>query len=180
VINGVTVQWNDTQSLSQILGSFAGPYPGTIITPFFDQVPTSPTYQMVTIFSGGAPRPITLVDKTGNFTVFTGLNGNTPIGNLTSGILTRIDNQLSNQQLVVSQSRASFDQLTTAQANIGALSTVAGEPGVPIQVEQENAIKSLIAFNAALQVLGVINQMYSDLVNIIGVGNSSNFLQERV
>src|SRR6185295_8064818 len=183
-INGYKVTWNNKQSLSQVLGLIAagngaGAFPGTFITPFFDQNPTSPTYQMLTIFSGTSPKPIQVIDNTGNFTVFTGLNGNTPIGNLSSGILTNVTSDLAGQKLTQDQSAASLGQLNTAQANIGGLSTIAGQPGVPIQVEQENAMKSLIAFNASLQVLQIINQMYADLVGIIGP-QPGNTLQPRV
>jgi len=176
VVNGFTVTWDNTQSLYTILAAIPTTFPGTLsFTSSFD-----PNTQTVTLYSAQGPRPIQIVDTKGNFTVFTGLNGNTPIGNLSSGLLAQVDSELLASELSRDQARASLEQLNTAQANIGALSTVAGEPGVPIQIEQENAIKSLIAFNAALQVMGVINQMYSDLVNIIGVGNSSNFLQQRV
>jgi len=179
---GRTITWTEKDSLAYVLSQINGVYAalGTTITAYFEQIPSNRAYQTVTLYSGANPRPIQIVDNIGNFTVFTGLNANAPIGNLSSGLLNQVDTEVTSQQLTYNQARASLEQLNTAQANIGALSTVAGEPGVPIQVEQENAIKSLIAFNAALQVLGVINQMYSDLVNIVGVGNSSNFLQERV
>jgi flagellar hook-associated protein FlgK len=183
-INGYKVAWDNTMSLSQVLGLIAagngaGAFPGTFITPFFDQNPANPTYQMLTIFSATFPRPIQIIDNTGNFTVFTGLNGNTPIGNISSGVLTNVASDLAGHKLTQDQSAAALGQLNTAQANIGGISTIAGQPGVPIQVEQENAMKSLIAFNASLQVLQIINQMYADLVGIIGPP-SGNTLQPRV
>lgn len=149
-------------------------YPGTTITPVFNT-----TSQTLTLFSSNAPRPIQIIDNTGNFTVFTGLNGNTSIGSLSSGLLTRVSSAVSSQKIIEDQSAAVLNQLNASQANLAAVSYSASDPGVPFETEQENAVKSLIAFNASLQVMQVLNQMYADLVSIVGGAPSNNFLNGR-
>jgi hypothetical protein len=135
--------------------------------------------QTVTLLSSNPPTPIQIVDNVGNFTVFTGLDANTPISNLTSGILTQVSTDLTVEQLAQSQASASLTQLNTAQANIAGVSTSSSVPGVPVASIQQKAMQDLITYNAMLQVLQVIDQMYSDLVNMTGSSTSSNFFQGR-
>jgi flagellar hook-associated protein 1 len=172
--NGVLgTTWYDTQSLNYILNqiraaSAAGAFPGTKIGAAF-----STQNQTLTLFSTGNPLPITITDLTGNFTVFTGLNGNTPIGNLSSGILTQISSAVSAQQSVQDQASASLTQLNNAQANIGAVATTAGQPGVPIATIQQQAMQEMISYNASVQVMEIMDQMYMDLIGIVG-GSTTN------
>lgn len=133
--------------------------------------------QTLTLLSAKNPKPITINDVTGNFTVFTGLDGNTAVGNLSSGILTQVSTDVQTQQMIAQQASASLTQLNNAQANIGGVSTTSGQPGVPIATIQQQALQSMIAFNASLEVLQVIDQMYSDLIGIVGPAPTSSFFQ---
>jgi flagellar hook-associated protein FlgK len=169
-LNGVTFNWNNTQSLFQILNQIVtanagGAFPGTQISPFFNT-----TTQTLTIFSTNSPRPIQLTDITGNFSVFTGLNADTQIGELSSGILAQISGDVSAQKLTQDQAQASLTQLNKAQADLAAIDTSesGGGWGEPIALEQQKAVNSLIAYNALLQVMQIIDQMYADLVDIVG------------
>jgi flagellar hook-associated protein FlgK len=180
-INGVTRNWTNTQSLAQILNSMSGVYPGTFITAFFDQNPLNSTYQTLTIFSANAPRPIQMMDTVGNFMVFTGLNGNTQIGELSSGILSEISGEVSAQQLTLDQAGASLTQLNKAQADLAAIDTSesGGGWGEPIALEQQKAVNALIAYNALLQVMQIIDQMYADLVDIVGGTSGSSIFGQK-
>jgi len=161
-VDGVQVAWNNNQTLLQILGNIAI-VTGNQVTASF-----ATGSQTVTLLSTNPPQPIQITDSIGNFTVLTGLNQSTPVGSLTSGLLGQISSNLSSQQLVQSQAQDSLTQLTNAQADLSAVAFTSGDHGTPVQTEQENAIKSLIAFNAQLQVLQIINQMFADLVGIVG------------
>jgi flagellar hook-associated protein FlgK len=180
-LNGVTCNWTNTQSLAQILNSMSGVYPGTFVTAFFDQNPLNSTYQTLTIFSANAPRPIQITDITGNFTVFTGLNGNTQIGELSSGILSEISGEVSAQQLTLDQATASLTQLNKAQADLAAIDTSESGDGwgEPIALEQQKAVNALIAYNALLQVMQIIDQMYADLVDIVGGGSGNSIFTQK-
>ncbi|HEY5039133.1 MAG TPA: flagellin hook IN motif-containing protein, partial [bacterium] len=79
VLNGVTINWTNTQTFNSIRAAIGG-IPGMGAS-------FSNAAQTFTLFN---KTPIQIIDTSGNFTVFTGLNGNTPIGNLASGILTQI------------------------------------------------------------------------------------------
>lgn len=181
ILDGVTFNWTNTQSLAQIVNqiiaaSNGGAFAGTRIAPVFNT-----TTQTLTIYSANSPRPIQLSDITGNFTVFTGLNGNTLIGQLSSGMLTQISSDVTAQQSVLDQANASLNQLNTAQANLGAVDTssTGSGPGEPVAIEEQNAMNSLVAYNALLQVMQIIDQMYSDLVNAVGGTSNSTIFQQK-
>lgn len=130
-------------------------------------------------FLNSTPQPMSIADVSGNFTAFTGLNGNRPIGNITSGILGQISGQVSEEQVLEGQTSDALKQLNAAQANIAGVSTSGSTPGVPIANIQQQAMQDLITYNAMLQVLQVIDQMYSDLVSMTGSTGPSNFFQSR-
>lgn len=177
-INGVQFNWTNTQSLSAIrtmINSFGWTAAGKSQVSLNFNAAT----QTVTLLSSNPPTPIQIVDNSGNFTVFTGLNGNTPVANLTSGVLDQITTELTEQQLIQGQASDALTQLNTAQANIAGVSTSGSTPGVPIELIQQQAMQSLIAYNAMLQVLQVIDHMYSDLVSMTGGTGSTNFFQPR-
>jgi flagellar hook-associated protein 1 len=192
-VNGVPgTTWYDTMSMAQIVAgiknaSAAGVFKGTSIVPI-PQFSLNPNVQTLTLLSGSNsattnPLPITINDITGNFTVFTGLDGNTSLANMASGILTNISSDVTNQDQVLSQAQASLTQLNTAQANIGAVSmpsssssssgtgttgTTLATPGVPLASIEQEAIQAMTAYNASLDVLNIIDQMYSDLIGVVG------------
>jgi flagellar hook-associated protein 1 len=170
--NGVQVTWTNQMSLAQIAAAIAAAT-GNTITASFDS-----NTQTLTLFDQ-TPQPIQIIDNTGNFTVFTGLNGNTPIGSLSSGLLTQASSDASTQQLNLDQAQAALTQLNNAQANIAGVSTDGTGAGVPIATLEQQAMQSLISYNAMLQVLQVLDQMYSDLVNMVGGTSTSNFFQQR-
>ena len=172
----VQISWTNTlenpSNLDSILTQIATAT-GNLVTASFNS-----TTQTITLYQN-TPQPFQIIDNVGNFTVFTGLNGNAPIGNLTSGILTQSTTDLASQQLFLNQASASLTQLNNSQADLAGIALNSGDHGVPIQVEQENAIKSLIAFNASLQMLQIIDQMYADLVGIVGGSPAPSPLQQR-
>jgi flagellar hook-associated protein 1 FlgK len=177
-IDGIQFNWNNTQSLAQIrtmINTFGWGAAGKSQVSMSFNAGT----QTVTLLSSNPPTPIQIVDNVGNFTVFTGLDANTPISNLTSGILTQSSTDLAVQQMVESQASDSLKQLNAAQANIAGVSTSSSMPGVPVANIQQQAMQDLITYNAMLQVLQVIDQMYSDLVSIAGSSSSSSFFQKR-
>lgn len=177
-IDGIQFNWNNTQSLSTIR-TMINTYAWAAAGKSQISLGFSSSSQTVTLFSSNPPTPIQIVDNTGNFTVFTGLNGNTPIGNLTSGVLNSVSSDLSTQQLLQSQASDSLTQLNNAQANIAGVATSGNQAGVPLANIQQQAVQSLISYNALLQVLQVIDNMYSDLVNVVGGAPSASFFQPR-
>ena len=203
-INGDTFVWNNTMSLSQI-GAMINNPPATYTidgvvynNPFpnwngesaiaFSFDPTTQTVTLTSTQNTSAPplppqnypsQPIQIKDVTGNFTLFTGLNGDTALGNLASGIVNRVSSDTAGAQLLQSQAANSLAQLNAAQANIAGVATTAGQPGVPIANIQQQAVQEMIAYNAMLQVLAVIDQMYSDLVGIISSSIPSGSFQNQ-
>lgn len=177
-INGIQFNWNNTMSLAQIRTmintyGWAGAGKSQVSMSF------NAGTQTVTLLSSNPPTPIQIVDNVGNFSVFTGLDANTPIANLTSGMLTQVSTDLTVQQLVETQASNSLKQLNAAQANIAGVSTSGSTPGVPVANIQQQAMQDLITYNAMLQVLQVIDQMYADLVSMTGSNNTGNFFQNR-
>ncbi len=169
------INWTNTMSLQAIATQIAT-VSGNAVTASFNT-----STQTLTLYDH-TPQPLTVVDNSGNFSVFTGLNGNlTSVGNLASGLLTQISNDYSNQETLATQASDSLTQLNDAQANIAGVSTgttsgsssTSSTPGVPIATIEQQAEQSLITYNALLQVLQVIDQMYSDLVSILGGTTSS-------
>lgn len=175
------ILWTDTMSLSAIAQEIATAT-GNAITASFNT-----GTQTLTLFDH-TPQPITILDNSGNFTDFTGLNGNlTSVGNIAAGLLTQIGGDVSNQELLTNQASDSLTQLNDAQANIAGVSTgttsgstsTTSTPGVPIANIEQQAMQSLITYNALLQVLQVIDQMYSDLVNVVGGSTSTSIFQPK-
>ena len=149
--------------------------------------PATETITLTSTQNGAfSPQPIQLNDLSGNFTVFTGLNvGNATVGGLASGVSSQTASDVSTHQLLQSQASDSLAPLNAAQANIAGVSpgpASAGgptPPGVPIATIQQQAMQSLITYNALLQVLQVIDNMYADLVGMVGGSTSPNFFQQR-
>jgi flagellar hook-associated protein FlgK len=174
-LNGVThlFNWNNTQTLTQIKNAIHLVFPTITIAP---SVSNQNILVFQTPFTSG---PLTITDSSGNFTTFTGLNSNSTMANLASGILNNSTNQESTFKTAFSTSSASLTQLNNAQANIAAVSTGSTVPGIPIATIQEQAQQSLITYNAMLQVMEVINQMLDALVGISSTSNSSGIFATR-
>jgi hypothetical protein len=137
----------------------------------------TPSSQTVTIQD---TVPISITDLTGNFTTFTGMNGSPRMGNMGSGLVKQAGNDYAAAKLISDQSQASLDQLNNSQADLAAVSfsgtsggTTASEAGVPYSVEMADSVKSMVAYNAALQAVAIQEKMLSDLVSIISGSGSS-------
>ena len=141
----------------------------------FNFDPVSQTVTLTSVQNGTvSPQPIVISDISGNFTVFTGLtDGSTPIGSLTSGILSQVSSDAAGHEALESQASNSLTQLNNAQANIAGVATTNGQAGVPIATIEQQAMQSLISYNAMLEVLQVIDNMYVDLVNMMGGSTSA-------
>ncbi len=180
-INGQDFSWTNKMSLNQVgalinNANWTGGY--SIAFNF------NPATQTVTLTSAqntpnGSPEPIEISDITGNFTVFTGLNAsNETLGGLTSGLTSQIASNTSAEQSLQSQAQNSLTQLNNAQANIAGVSTSSGQAGVSIATLEEDATQSMIAYNAMLEVLQAIDDMYVDLVNVLGGAASAPTLTQ--
>jgi hypothetical protein len=101
-------------------------------------------------------------------------------------MLGQITNDLSNQQLLTSQDQDSLNQLNTAQANIAGINTgtssssssstgipTSSTSGVPIASIQQQATQAAATYNALVEVMQVIDNMYADLINVVGGTNTS-------
>ena len=92
--------------------------------------------------------------------------------------LTQSSTQDDAFQIQYTQASDALTQLNNEQANIAAVSpgTVSGvtPPGVPIASIQQKAMEAMITYNAMLQVMQVIDQMYADLVGIIGSSSTAS------
>jgi hypothetical protein len=135
--------------------------------------------------------PMTIADTTGNFTVFTGLNVTGNIGSLAAGFAAQTSADISSQQMLSTQEQDALNQLNTSQANLAGVYTGSGTPassasgiptsasaGVPLASLQQQATQAATAYNALLEIMQVINNMYQNLINIVGGGaptsNSNN------
>jgi hypothetical protein len=109
------------------------------------------------------------------------------LGDLSNSILGQINTDLSSQQLLTSQDQDSLNQLNTAQANLAGINTggasssssATGIPnssnsGVPIASIQQQATQAALTYNALVEVMQVIDNMYQDLINVVGGTNSSS------
>jgi flagellar hook-associated protein FlgK len=184
VVNGTTIVWNSTESLNQILASLPLGVVGGINNILFPASgpptisPYPPLYNNTVSLISNAP--ISIADATGNFTAFTGLdNPNITIGGYASGILSQATADTSNDQLVYNQANAALTQLENAQDNLAGIATTAGQPGVPIATIEQQATQEMIAYNAMLEVLEVIDNMYSDLVGILNSSTPSGSFQNQ-
>jgi hypothetical protein len=179
LVNGKLISWTDSMSLSQIKALIQGAFPAGVMSVGF--AANSQSLSIQAWSSAALPLqtfPIQITDVTGNFTVFTGLNGSLPIGNMASAVLSQSSSQDDTFQIQYSQAADALTQLNNEQANIAAVSpgTVSGvtPPGIPIASIQQKAMEAMITYNAMLQVMQVIDQMYSDLVGIIGSSSTAS------
>jgi flagellar hook-associated protein FlgK len=170
--NGVQISWTNTMSLSQIATAINTASGGVITASFNTNTQTLTLYDY-------APQPMNIVDNTGNFTAFTGLNGNITLGTMTSGLSGQISSNVAGQQVLTEQASNSLTQLNNAQANIAGVATTSGQPGVPIATIEQQATQEMIAYNALLEVLEVMDEMYSDLVGIISSSTPSGSFQNQ-
>jgi hypothetical protein len=159
-------------SLSQIANAINTATGGVVTASFNTNTQTLTLYNY-------SPQPMNIVDNSGNFTAFTGLNGNITLGTMASGLLSQISSDVSGQQALTTEASNSLTQLNNAQANIAGVATTSGQPGVPIQTIEEQATQEMIAYNALLEVLNVMNEMYSDLVGIISSSTPSGSFQNQ-
>jgi hypothetical protein len=116
------------------------------------------------------------------------MNGSPQLGNMGSGLTAQVNNDLTAAQNISNQSQASLDQLNNTQADLSAVSysgssttssgtTTATESGEPADMEIAASVKSMIAYNAALQAMAIQEKMLSDLVAIVSGSNSGTTIQ---
>jgi len=179
MINGKTISWTNGMSLNTIKGLIQAAFPVGVMNVNFNA--NSQALVLQASLPAAAPPqtyPIQLTDISGNFSIFTGLNGSLPIGNMASAILSQSSSQDDSFQIQYKQDVDALTQLNNQQANIAAVSpgTVSGvtPPGVPIASIQPKAMEAMITYNAMLQVMQVIDQMYADLVGIIGSSSTAS------
>jgi len=171
-VNGVgvptntTMTWSNTQSEDSILSALPAP----LNYLYFNN---NNSFEIL------SNSPIQIVDNSGNFTSFTGLNANLSLSSLASNISTNSASQDAAIQATYTSSSASLTQLNNAQANIAAVSTGSSVPGIPIATIQEQAQQSLITYNAMLQVMEVVNQMLDALVGVSTTSSSSGIFATR-
>ena len=160
-----TINWNNTQSLNTILSSLPAPLNYLYLN----------NEQSFEIFS---PSPIQIVDNSGNFTAFTGLNGNLALSGMVSNVSTNAASQNTTLQAAYTSSSDSLTQLNTEQDNLAGVSTGSGTPGVPIATIEQQAYQSMITYNAMLEVMQIIDQMLDALVGISSTTSSGIFQQQ--
>lgn len=177
-INGITVNWDNTMSLTSggivpSIQAAIGAATGGVVS-----VAWVKGTQQLTLFSLS---PIKITDLTGNFTTFTGMNGSPRIGNMGAGLAQQASDDYNSALSLTNQSQAALDQLNNSQADIAAVSfsgtsgsTTATESGVPSANEMADSVKSMIAYNAALQATAIMEKMLSDLISIVGGSGSSS------
>jgi flagellar hook-associated protein FlgK len=181
VDQSITFSWNNTETLDQICSmvtTAVQALPGRGNFSFtFDT--TAQTLNISDI------APVTITDLTGNFTTFTGMNGSPRIGNMGAGISSEASDDYSSALTLTDQAQASLDQLNNAQADVAAVAysgsssssssttTTVTESGTPYETELANSVKSMIAYNAALQAMAIQEKMLSDLIAIVSGSGSS-------
>lgn len=189
-VNGTQIQWNDSMALNDIENLISVPATGVTSA----QAQTNINHLLPTFFGGNQAQvyemeslqPIEMYDVSGNFTSVVGMNNpSDSLGELSSSMLGQINNDLSNQQLLTSQEQDSLNQLNTAQANIAGINTgssssssstgipTSSTSGVPIASIQQQATQAAATYNALVEVMQVIDNMYADLINVVGGTNTS-------
>jgi hypothetical protein len=98
-----------------------------------------------------------------------------------AGLAQQASDDYNSALSLTNQSQAALDQLNNSQADIAAVSfsgtsgsTTATESGVPSANEMADSVKSMIAYNAALQATAIMEKMLSDLISIVGGSGSSS------
>jgi flagellar hook-associated protein FlgK len=198
-VNGVPVftqgaPWVEADTLENIVNQIGPttPYGTTNVNPEVTNIAgTLPTF-----FGGNLPvlgvilesdNPMIIDDTTGNFTAFTGLNVTGNIGSLSAGFAAQTANTVSNQESLTTQEQDALNQLNTSQANLAGVYTGSGSPastasgvptastaGVPLASIQQQATQAATAYNALLEIMQVIDNMYQNLINIVGGGAPSS------
>jgi hypothetical protein len=192
-LNGIIFPWNINQPLVNLVLNIDGSAAGVTA-----QARTNINGLFPTFFGGNLNQTqaflmhsfqaMQINDISGNFTSVVGLNNdNETLGDLSNSILGQINTDLSSQQLLTSQDQDSLNQLNTAQANLAGINTggasssssATGIPnssnsGVPIASIQQQATQAALTYNALVEVMQVIDNMYQDLINVVGGTNSSS------
>ncbi len=197
-INGMApLAWNNTQSVNAVLTAINGSGAGVAAQASVNTQTVLPTFfggnnaQAVILSSLS---PISIADVTGNFTSVIGVNTSLSLGNMSSSVLGQVQNDLTGQTALSQEDQDALNQLNTAQANLAGINTggasssssASGIPnssnsGVPIASIQQQATSAATAYNALLEIMQVIDNMYQNLINVVGGGtatsNSNNSFQ---
>ncbi len=189
-LNGTTVNWNDTQAILDVNANIDAQVNGVTAQAYSDMTKHFQTFfggNQAQVYALNSDQPMQINDISGNFTSVVGLNNeDDTLGELSTSMLGQITNDLSNQQLLTSQDQDSLNQLNTAQANIAGINTgtssssssstgipTSSTSGVPIASIQQQATQAAATYNALVEVMQVIDNMYADLINVVGGTNTS-------
>jgi hypothetical protein len=179
-VSAAVQPWTSKTTINAMSNQIFNAVPAVTAELWTDVSQTLPTFfggnTNINAFTMTSSSPMEVVDTTGNFSVFTGLNANMPVNDLANSILANITNDVSNQQSVTTTAQDALTQLNNAQAEVAGVATTSsgtGSYGVSLAALQEQAMQSLNVYNASLQVLNIMNQMLSDLIEVVG-GNTSS------
>lgn len=192
-LNGIIFPWTINQPLVNIVLNIDGSAAGVTAQARTDINGLFPTFfggslNQTQAFLMHSFQAMQINDISGNFTSVMGLNNdNETLGDLSNSILGQINTDLSSQQLMTSQGQDALNQLNTAQANLAGINTggasssssATGIPnssnsGVPIASIQQQATQAALTYNALVEVMQVIDNMYQDLINVVGGTNTSS------
>jgi len=185
-INGKIITWNNTEAFNTVrnqiqaatgVAAQAVTYINTLLPTFFGG-------NAVQVYEMQSGNPIQVYDDSGNFTATVGMNNNNnTLGELSNEMLGQVNSDLTNQQLMSSQAQDSLNQLNTAQANIAGIQSgtptsstgipTSSSAGVPLAAIQQQATQAALTYNALLEVMSVIDNMYNSLIDIIGGTSTS-------
>jgi hypothetical protein len=171
-VNGTQIKWNNSENLAQIM---TGP-PATLPANFGFQ--WSPGSQKASLtFSNGATftaGAIKINDVAGNLSgSLWWSDSSTQIQNLGSNMLSNLSNQTTTYQNAYTNASNSLTQLNTEQDNLAGANTTANTDALTQQ-----AMTSMIQFNAMLQVMQIVDQMLDSLVGISSSTSSSGIFQK--
>jgi len=184
-VNGVQVPWNNTQSLNTIFSSTAPFIPPATATVRPDWIPGAQKIELLNQV-GTSATPVQIVDQSGNLTAVLWLqDSSTPIGDLSTNMLTQLSTQTSTFQTAYTSASASVAQLNIEQDNLaGATGTftangVTNTVGVGVQAIEQQAYQSMITYNAMLEVMEIIDQTLDALVGVTSSTTTNGIFQQQ-
>jgi flagellar hook-associated protein 1 len=184
-VNGTQISWNDNEPLTSApaANSLKTSIQAVLGIGSFNWNPVTQKLQLIT---GTAINlsPISIYDNSGNFTIFTGLNGNLSLSSLASNILSNSSTQNTLLTTSYTSASASLTQLNNEQDNLAGVATPSNtpgvtNPGVPIATIEQQAYQSMITYNAMLEVMEVIDQMLDALVGISSTTSTNGIFQQQ-
>jgi flagellar hook-associated protein FlgK len=183
IVNGVQVAWNNTESLNDI---FTSPTFPASASPNWNQ--GAQKIELLNTAAGHiAATPVQIVDQSGNLTAALWLQDSSlPIGDLSTNMLTQLSTQATTFQTAYTTSAASVVQLNTEQDNLAGAAGTFKVNGVATPVGTANttfieqqALQSMITYNAMLEVMEIIDQTLDSLVGATAPTISNGIFQQQ-